>query len=137
MIKTLECFEMPIICFNQYLSRILILTLWLGILHIKFSDVLRKYFAITGSTGCSKHLYSKCRVRIFWCKVNRRVWHSSYWKWEIIFFISKVNINFVCKKFGSQINKLSIRPVYNLFFIMIKRRRVNLFTTSSKVFPYH
>ena len=41
MIKTLECFEMPIICFNQYLSRILILTLWLGILHIKFSDVLQ------------------------------------------------------------------------------------------------
>ena len=73
-------------------------------------------FTFTGGTSCSKYLYSKYKIKHFWVNVTRKVWHFNYWKWEIISFITKLNITFFMHNFDSHSKKLSFRIICSPFW---------------------
>ena len=99
--------------------------------HIAF---LAKCFTFIGSTTCSKYLCFKFRIKKLWRNVFCKVWRFNHWKWKIISFIIKLNINFSMFIFDSQINKRPLIITYILLFELTVRR-ANLFTISFKFNP--
>ena len=126
IIKLPECFKMADIYFSQCLCENIDINTLLQHSGYQILRYSAKFFKVTGSTNCSKYLCSECRVKHFWWNVTSRIWHSYYWKYEIVSFIVKLNVKFFMYNFDSQIKIWSLKTIY-ILLCELTPKKVNLF----------